>query len=247
MDGKQVDELHHERGEKEKGKEINLKALYAVVRKRLWLIALVTIGLTVLAGMYNARPEMPLYASSSRIFVAASAEMMSTLKVMIREPVVLDKVVEELELRKSLGELRSQVRAESVEGSLVTVVTVVDPDAKLAAEIANKTVDVYREVAAQTLGVSSIRVLTQAQASTVSINEKSNTIVFVAFMAGLILSLGLTFLLDSLDDSVRSEREVEELLGLTMLGNVSKMRRRDLAAQAKKQKSIVARGETIGS
>jgi capsular polysaccharide biosynthesis protein len=211
------------------------------------MIALITIGLTVLAGLYNSRPEMPLYASSSRIIVAASADMMSTLKVMIREPVVLDKVIQDLELRKSLGQLRSQIRAESVEGSLVTVVTVVDPDPKLAAEIANKTVDVYREVASQTLGVSSIRVLTQAGASTVSINEKSNTIVFIAFLAGLILSIGITFLLDSLDDSVKSEREVEELLGLTMLGNVSKMRRRDLASQEKKQKSIVARGETIGS
>ncbi|CAM4111473.1 Wzz/FepE/Etk N-terminal domain-containing protein [Paenibacillus alkaliterrae] len=247
MDGKQLEDVQTERIEKEKGKEINLKALYGTLRKRLWLIALMTISLAVIAGIYNSRPETPLYAASSRIIVAASSEMMGTARVLFREPIVLNKVAEELGLNRSAAGLRGQIRLDSAEGSLITVVTVVDPDARLAAEIANTSVEVYRQVAAETLGVSSIRVLTQAEESSFPINEKSNTIVFAALIVGLIMSIALTFLLDSLDDSIKSEQEAQELLGLTMLGQVSQMKRKDHARASKKQKSIVARGETIGS
>ncbi|MBD2872052.1 YveK family protein [Paenibacillus arenilitoris] len=247
MDEKQLEDAHSARGEKEKVKEINIKALYAVVRKRLWMIALVTIGFTVLAGIYNSRPETPLYSASSRMIIASTPDMMGTMKVMLREPIVLEKVIETLGLDRSVGQLRGQIRVDSVDGSLVTVVSVVDPDPVLASDIANASVEIYRQVAAQTLGNGNIRVLTEAEANPVPINVKSNTVLYVGFIAGLVLSVGLTFLLDSLDDSIRTEREIEELLGLTMLGQVADMKRRDYARKPKKQKSVIARGETIGS
>jgi capsular polysaccharide biosynthesis protein len=241
------DDMQIERKETEIGKEINLKALYTTMKKRLWIVALITITLTVIAGIYNSRPETPMYAATSRIIIGASTDVMGTARVMFREPIVLNKVAEELGLGRSAAELRNQIRLGSVENSLITVVTVVDPDAKLAADIANTGVEVYRQVVADTLGVSNISVLTKAEESPISINVKSNTIVFVAFIAGLILSIGLIFFLDSLDDSFSSEREVEEILGLTMLGQVSKMKRKDIPRHSKKQKNILARGETIGS
>ncbi|WP_082198294.1 MULTISPECIES: YveK family protein [Bacillales] len=249
MDGKRLEDLSASRNEidRVKVKEINLKALYSTVRKRLWIVVLITMAVTVLAGVYNSRPETPMYASSARMIIAASSEMMGTVKVLFREPIVLNKVIEELELNRSVSQLRSQIRVDSVEGSLVTVVSVVDSDPKLAAEIANVGVEAFRQVAAATLGVTNIQLLTKAEENPFSINVKSNTMVFVGFMAGLILSIGLIFLLDSLDDSMKSEREIEELLGLTMLGQVTKMKRKDYARKSKKQKSIVARGETIGS
>lgn len=247
MDGKQSEENQAIRNENVKVKEINLKALYSILRKRLWMIILITICLTVIAGIYNSKPETPLYAASSRIIVAASPEVMGTARVMFREPIVLNKVSEKLGLNRSASDLRTQFRIDSVDGSLITVVGVVDKDAKLAAEIANTAVEVYRQIATETLGVSNVRVLTEAEVNPFSINQKSNSILFIAFMVGLVLSVGLTFLLDSLDDTVKSEREVEELLGLTMLGQVSLMKRKDYARQSKKQKSIIVRGETIGS
>ncbi|WP_051251220.1 YveK family protein [Paenibacillus harenae] len=247
MDGKQLENSQTVRNEKEKVKEINIKALYAVIRKKLWLIMLITLAFTVLAGLYNSRPETPVYSASTRMIVVANAEMMGTLRIMFREPVVLDQVIERLELNRSVGQLRSQIRVDSVEGSLVTVVSVIDGDPGLAAEIANTVVSVYRQVAAETLGVSGVKLLTEAAANPDSINVKSNTVVYAGFLAGLVLSIGLIFFLDSLNDSIRSEREIEELLGLTMLGQVSRMKKRDYARKSKKQKSVIARGETIGS
>ncbi|CAM4180592.1 capsular polysaccharide biosynthesis protein [Paenibacillus endophyticus] len=243
----QLDDSQSVRVEKEKTKEINIKALYAVIRKRIWLIALITIAVTFLAGLYNNRPEPLMYASNSRMIVAASSDMIGTVRVLFREPLVLNEIIEQLGINRSVAQLRGQIRIDSVDGSLVTVVSVVDSDPKLAAEIANTGVEIYKRVASETLGVTSIRLLTQAEENPIPINEQSNTVVLIGFMFGLILSIGLVFLLDSLDDSIKSEREIEELLGLTMLGQVTKIKRKDYSRYLKKRKTIVVRGETIGS
>lgn len=247
MEGKSLEELHATRSDKEKGKEINIKAIYTVLRKRLWMIVVLAILFAIIGFLINSRPVSPSYAASTRVMIVSTQDMMGTLKVMFREPIVLTKVIEELGLNRSVGELRGQIHANNVDASIVTVVTVVDSDPELAASIANKSVEVYKRVASEMLGINNIRVLTEAQANPYDINEKSNRIVFIFLFIGLILGIGLTLLLDALDDSIKSEREIEELLGLTMLGQVSKMRRKDYAKRSNKQKNIVVRGETIGS
>lgn len=230
-----------------KNKEIDLRKIFYTLRRRLLLIVLITGILTGLGIVYNSQSEPDIYASSSRLVVAASNEMMTTVRALVREPIVLEQVIQELNLDVSPGQLRSQVRVDSVESSLITVISVLDTNPERAADIANSIVGVYKSVAAETLGIGSIRLLTEAEPEPVPINAKSNTIVYVAFIAGLILSLTLAFLLESLDESIRTEHDVEALLGLNMLGQVSTMKRRHTSVPAKKLKPGLMRSETIGS
>lgn len=230
-----------------KEKEINLKSVFLIIKKRLWLIVLLTVLLTVLASLYNSRPEPQVYVSSTRVIIAASNEMMTTVRALVREPIVLNQVIEELELNSSPGQLRGQIRVDSVDASLITVISVLDSHPVRAADIANSIVEKYREVAIDTLGVQSIRLLTAAEPDPTPINTTSNTIVYMAFVVGLILSVTLAFLLESLDDSVRSEQDVESILGLNMLGHVSRIKPRPSSQSVKKSKPTMVRSESIGS
>jgi capsular polysaccharide biosynthesis protein len=232
---------------KETEKEINLREVLLTIRKRLWLIVLVTGIVTALGILYNSRPEPQVYASSTRIIIAASSEMMSTVRALVREPIVLNEVIEKLELNTTPGQLRSQIGVNSVDSSLITVVSVMDSDPVRAADIANATVDAYRKVAADTLSLQSIRLLTPAQPEPTPINSKSNTIIYIAFLTGLILSISLTFLLNSLDESIRTESDIENRLGLNMLGQVPVIKRRHADSGGKKIKPSMVRSETFGS
>ncbi len=48
--------------------------------------------------MYSMYMKTPLYASSARVIVQANAETMNTLKAMVNEPVILEKVAAELNI-----------------------------------------------------------------------------------------------------------------------------------------------------
>lgn len=241
-----VSELHTSKGRKS-SREIDLKQIILKLKKRLWLIVLITTLCTILGGIYNARPEPPAYVSSTRIIINTSTEMMNTAKVLFKEPILLNQVIEQLSLERSASQLRGQIKVDNVDGSLIVLLSVIDSNPQTAANIANKSVELYKIVGKETLGISNVRVLSDAEPNPTSINTKSNTMIYAAFLLGLALSVGLTFLLDTLDDTLRTENEIEELLQLNVLGHVSKIKRKDFSKNTKKQKSILVRGETVGS
>ena len=79
------------------------------------------------------------------------------------------------------------------------------------------------------------------------INPASNRLIKLGFAAGIIIGIGFIFLLDSLDNRLRSARQVEKLLELPVLGTVSKMNKKTVELNKGKKTNPALRGETIGS
>ncbi|MBC8080475.1 MAG: lipopolysaccharide biosynthesis protein [Gorillibacterium sp.] len=229
-------------------KEINLKLLLGIIRARVWILLLFILLGTILGGVYRLIPEEPTYTASSRIVIKASAEELSTLVVMIREPAVLEKVVNKLKLNRSAAELKQQISVENVENSLISIVKVTDINPKVAEQIANATVDTYLQEIAVVLDFTNVTVLTKADAQTTVSSPTSRGLssIILGFLVGAIAALGVIFFLDSLDDSLRTERDVEQWLDLPVLGSVRRIKGKESVIQSKSLLKQTARGETIG-
>ncbi|ENQ3106067.1 Capsular polysaccharide biosynthesis protein [Bacillus sp. 491mf] len=206
-------------------KEINLKNLFAVIGRRKWVIIAVTLTIMLVGAINSLFLKTPLYTSSARILIQANSESMNTLKVLVNEPVVMEKVAAELKINRPASALSGQISTENVQGSQVLKINVVDMDPKMAAKIANVTAAVYKKEAARILNFNSVSILTEATANkyAVPININHINAIMTAFIVGLVLSVGLVFLLDSLDDKIKSERTIEKLLDIPTLGSISKV------------------------
>ena len=128
-------------------KEIDLRRLFQLIRRRLWIVMVTTIILTTLGSVYVSMPRTPLYESSTRIFLQTNSDLFNTLRVIIKEPIVLDQVVNDLKLRRSAEALRGQISVTNIDESTVMRISVVDQDPALAADIANAIVTSYQRVA----------------------------------------------------------------------------------------------------
>lgn len=210
-------------------KEINIKHVVSIIRRRLWIMFLFTIITTSIGAAYTLFFKTPLYTSSSRIIIPANNESMNTLKVMINEPAVLEKVAAQLNINRSASALSGQISTESIQGSQIVEINVVDTDSKLAAKIANTTAAVYKQEAANILNFENVSILSEAKVPqyAVPININHQKTIMMAFFIGIVLSIGLIFLLDSLDDTIKSEQSIETLLDIPTLGSISKMNRRN--------------------
>jgi capsular polysaccharide biosynthesis protein len=231
-------------------KEINLKDGLAVLKRRIWLITVTTAFFTLAGVFMNSQPVTPLYKADTRLILNSEQEYISTLLVMVKEPVVMESVIRELGLTRSAASLRSQISISIVNNSQVANLSVVDPDPHTAVNIANKTVEAYKRTLTEVLGWSDVKVLTEAAAGDhpTPINPKTNRLVGLGFMAGMVLGIGLAFLAESLDDSIRTRHKVEQLLGLRVLGSVGKITKKTTIHTHKQEhSSVVARSETIGS
>lgn len=232
--------------DKKNAKDINLKELYYVVKKRLWIILVLMVFTTGLGVYFSDSKDTPLYQSSSRIIIGANSENSKTLQVIIKDAIILDKVVQKLDLPQSPEELAGQITVTSVDSSQVVSISVTDTNPERAAKIANTTARVFKEEIPNIMDFKDVRLLSDATVNPLQINQSQNNTPLISLIAGLVLGIGLVFLLDSLDETLGNNHEVEEILGLPVLGRVSKSTKKNLKRKYVKQVNLEARGETIG-
>ncbi|MBT2709464.1 hypothetical protein J7I91_16100 [Pseudomonas sp. ISL-84] len=228
-------------------KEINLKDLYRVIKKRYWILILFA-GLATIAGWFysSINKTVPLYDTSTNIIINAESGYRNTLQVIIKDTTVLEEVIKELGLEKSPEALAASINVASIDDTQVVKISVIDTDPKRAADIANATAGVFIKEIPQIMDFDDVRILSSAKVDPIPINESNQSkIILVAFIFGIIAGIGLIFLIDSLDDSIKSERDIEMLLELQVLGSISKMNKKNINKKKLKTK-IEFRGETIG-
>src|SRR5690625_4581505 len=157
---------------------ISLKEIFDVIRKRLKLILLLTIGAGILAAIISFFILTPVYESSSQFIVNQShenefgqidsgtirtnVELINTYNVIITSNAIMNEVVEELKLPYSSEELAKKIQVSSEQNSQVVTVTVKDPSPERATNIANSTVTIFQEKIPELLNVDNVQILTEA-------------------------------------------------------------------------------------
>src|SRR5215218_9515921 len=139
---------------------IELRRIFAIVTRRLWLIVLLTAVATSI-GVFVSRSQTPIYQATTTMLVGqfiqstsvnradiqTSADVAKTYAdIALRQP-VLDKVIETLKLDVTARGLKNQVRVKAIEGTQLIEVTAEATSAEAARSIAD-------EVAAQLIALS---------------------------------------------------------------------------------------------
>lgn len=229
-------------------KKVELLFIYEILKRRLWIIFLLTMLSTFAGYFYHSYFHSELYQSSTRIILSTDQELIKTLQAIIRDPAVLENVVNELNLNQTPEELSNQISVESVGGSQVVNIKVVYSNPESAALIANTTATVFKREVASILNFRGVTILSEAQIKPTPINNNKNSTILAAIFAGILVGVGFVFLLNALDRTLRTEQDIQEYIGLPVLGSVSRMNKKNTKRKIKsEEQNIVYRGESIGS
>ncbi|WP_164462204.1 Wzz/FepE/Etk N-terminal domain-containing protein [Bacillus sp. FJAT-42376] len=226
-------------------KEIDLKNLFSVIKRRIWILVTSVLLFSFAGAIYSTYFITPVYDSTARMVIRDDTKFFNTLTEVIREPVIMTKVAAELELNRSPQRLASQISVSPVGESQIVQLTVTDTDPVLAAKIANSTMKHYIEELPRLLNFKNIKILTAATENVQSYKENPINKIMMGMVIGLVIGIGLIFLSDSLDDTVRNESEIEKLAGLPVLGTVSKINRKTAPHNKNKRLKLSIRGESV--
>ncbi|MFE0623413.1 YveK family protein [Priestia aryabhattai] len=246
---------------------ISLRELFAVLRKRLWLIVLITIIAATVSAVISFFVLTPVYQSKTQILVnqaksdeqvyntqavQTNIQLISTYNDIITSPAILDKVIKELKLDGTAQSLKGQIQVTSAEYSQVAQIVVQDTSAKRATDIANTTASVFQKEVPKIMNVDNVSVLSKATLGESASPVKPQPLMNVAIgiVVGLMVGVGLSFLLEYLDNTLKTEQDIEHILELPVMGVVTTIKdvpkatnvqRPDLTAR------VPQRGETFGS
>ncbi|MBD8004742.1 YveK family protein [Bacillus norwichensis] len=227
-------------------KEFDLRNLYKLIFKRLWLLFLIMTLFTAMGWLLiEYKNKTPKYQASTNIIIDAEAEYRNTLQVVIKDITVLESVIRELRLEKTSEDLAKQVKVESIEDTQVVKISVVEKDPILAADIANTTVKAFKERVPDILDINGVSILSEAKAQSKPMQNNQVKIMLASLILGIVSGLALIFLLDYFDNSIKSEADIEKILGIQVLGSVSQRKKRGTKKRRRQKRELHFRGETI--
>ncbi|TWT07030.1 capsular biosynthesis protein [Planococcus sp. CPCC 101016] len=217
---------------------ISLQDLFKTLKKRAGLIALMTLLAITIAGVVSFLVLTPMYETSTQILVNQEAsdaaqltnqniqtdlQLINTYSVIIKSPAILDEVSSQLNLDMTVEQLNNKITVATAENSQVVNVTVQDEDPAQAVEIANTTAQVFEGEIMDLMNVDNVSILSPAvlkeNPSPVAPNPMLN--MAIAAVIGLMLGVGIAFLLEYLDTSIKTQEDIEEILGIPLLGVIS--------------------------
>lgn len=227
--------------------EISLVELFTILRKRLGMIIalslfglLVSFGLTffVITPQYSATTQMLVNQTEAnqtiqQADINRNLQLINTYKDIIKGPVILDDVREELGLDLTHNELSNKVQVVSDAASQVFSLKVTDTTPYQAAEIANKTAEVFQKNLDQIMNVDNVTVISVAIPDTNPVSPNKTLNLAIGLLLGLMTGVGLAFVLEFLDTTVKDTNFVTDVVGWSNLGSISVMSKEELMLEAK--------------
>ena len=220
---------------------IDIKEMIEYFKSKLSIIVLATVIVGIIGCIYGLFIQVPKYQSSSTILLISSSSnestltyndvslnknLVSTYSEIIKSKRVLNQVIENLDLDYSYSSLYSMIRVSSVANTELIKITVESTDKTIAKEITDETANVFAKEIPELYNISNVNVLDYAEeaVSASNINVPKQAILFI--MVGLVLGLGIVFVLFYFDRSVKTIEQVEVKLGLPVLGTVQEYKGR---------------------
>ncbi|MFJ7937166.1 YveK family protein [Peribacillus sp. NPDC096622] len=218
---------------------ISIKDIFKTLKKRWKLIMLLTLIAALISGSISYFLLTPVYQSSTQILVnqkqsenqldsiqiKSNIDMINTYSVIIKSPAILEKVIDELELDQSVDQLSKKITINSQENSQVFSLMVQDSNPSKAVEIANTVSETFQKEIKDIMNVDNVSVLAKAEIkenpSPIKPNPELN--IALAVVVGLMAGVGLAFLLEYMDNTIKDEEDIERLLELPILGSIQKI------------------------
>lgn len=219
--------------------EIDVLSLVKTLWRRKFLIVVTAFAMAIVALGYSTFIIKPNYTSTTRIYVVnrqanenstltnqdlqAGTYLVKDYKEIILSQDVLAKVIDDLKLNVQPSALAKKINVTVPTDTRIVSIAVSDGDAKEAARIANSLRQIAAEKIIAVTKVSDVTTLEEAEVpnSPSSPNIRRNTL--IGFLAGGVLISVVILVVEVLDDRVKKPEDVEEALGITLLGVVPNM------------------------
>lgn len=217
---------------------MTLLELLHLLRKHLRLVVLLPVACALVMGIYSYLFMRNTYTASTSMYVLAlnqdatastslstdlsASQMISNdVSTLLTSDRALAETAEDLAL-EDLSAYDVSVTSETT--SRVIGLTVTGPDPQTAADVANHLVANVSGIAQEVMSIESVNPIDQATAPEAPSGPNRPLYVAVALMAGLFLAVAIVVVEDMLNTKVRGQEEVEELLGIPVIGRIPAMR-----------------------
>ena len=218
---------------------IDLKDLFDYYKSKLGVVILFVVLVGILGCLYGLFIQKPMYKSSTSIVLISEAKdnsqltyndvsvnqnLVSTYSEIVKSKRVLGQVINNLNLNYTYGALSNNIEVSSVTGTQIIKITVTDENSKTAMKVANEIGKVFAKEIPELYNISNVNILDTAEQPSSAYNVNITKQSAISLLAGLVLGLGVVFVMYYFDRSVKNASQIEDKLKLPVHATVREYR-----------------------
>ena len=213
--------------------EIDLLELFYVLRKNIAIIALSSIIGMALLGVYSFVIAKPVYESTAKIYILSqSTSLTSFADIQISSSLAKDddemifsrpvgtQVAKNLNLDYEYEELKEKLTVTNPTDTRVLSISCRSNDVKEARDLANEFATVSKRSIAEIMDTDEPTLFEKAVINEDPVKPEKAKNMIIGFLLGFILSCAIVIIRYMLNDSIKSEEDIERYLGLNTLASI---------------------------
>lgn len=210
---------------------MELREYLAIVRRRFWILLTVPTVAALTAALLSLYAIAPVYEAGTTLWVVKqeatsidyntlllNRNLVKTYGEVAKSRAVLQAVIRTLGLPETVETLQKRVRITPIRDTEIIGITVEDGDPERAAAIANATAAAFMNEIKNFIRLDNVRVVDPAVVPHQPVKPRPLLNTAIALMLGLMTALGLAFLLEYMDVTIRTPEDVERHLGVPVIG-----------------------------
>lgn len=217
---------------------ITFRDIWELFLQRLVIVLLVAAISVAVFFVVNKLTYTPMYQSTATLYIAddgsfegntsADAYNAYTLAMKVVDDCdyllssrsVVDQLVQEMNLKTPYNVLQSRISTENPSNTRILEVTVEAETPELAKQVVDRLCEIGEEKINIVMGTKYVQLYEYGTFSSIPCNEIPKTTYLIVAVAAAIITYAICLLFYLLDDRIHSAEHIEQLLGLSVLGDI---------------------------
>ncbi|MBC2581556.1 YveK family protein [Clostridium sp. DJ247] len=218
---------------------LDLRDFFYILKKRVKLILIITIGCTLISGILSFFVIKPTYEAKTSIVIGKAntgdktqnnyndimmfQKLVKTYAQIGQSTAVADKAAAKLNnINITSGKLKSIVTVTPQADTQIVEFKVQNNNPQEAYLIMNAVTDAFMQEAKRIYPDGNVQIMDGAKVPQKPIKPKKALNVAIAFFIGLMASVGLTFVLEYMDSTIKTEEDINKYLDIPVIGIIPK-------------------------
>lgn len=218
---------------------ISLGEILDVLKKRWKMILIITLVSTIVAGLVSFYLIKPKYEASTKLFIGkeeGAAEqgynqndvsmyqkLMKTYSEAIKTRDLVGRAIKVANSNITEDEMLNKLTVVTVADTQILQIKIKDADPKMAASMVQAITEEFITTSKVLVPNGNIKIIETVKVpeKPVSPNKKMN--IAIAFLLGVMVSVGISFLLEFLDNTYKNKEQLEKELDIPVIGTIPKI------------------------
>lgn len=213
--------------------EIDLREIFFAIKKWFWAIFLVSFLGGLIAFCYSRFGITPIYTAENSMLVLTKETTLASLadlqmgtqltsdyKVLATSRPVLEKVISNLDLNTTYNKLKYNITVTNPSDTRILKISVRNQNPEMALKIVRELSVVASDFIGDMMEVIPPKIIDEGVLPTKKTSPSNTRNALIGILIGGVLSAGTVVLGAILDDTIKSEEDIEKFLGLSILSSV---------------------------